>query len=201
MAKVQGSLLLSPFGIATNHAGGAGMNLEIFVQPETVSFSGIAMEEIPSTTGIHEDYFSNIYFEREWYHTEARGAGQWKAIGFDNSWDTDHAWLAGELPRVLPNGEVTVDMTYGTWTNGTMVWNISWGWSDHGAEDGVTAPVKSISTPYNQTFTFTEDGLLTVSKFQHSVSRGTNGVIRLNGNAVQGVMVTQEELNEVFGNN
>jgi len=62
------------------------MNLEIFVQPETVSFSGIAMEEIPSTTEIH-------------------------------------------------------------------------------------------------------------------VSRGTNGVIRLNGNAVQGVMVTQEELNEVFGNN
>ena len=102
---------------------------------------------------------------------------------------------------MLPNGEVTFDMTYGTWTNGTMVWNISWGWSDHGAEDGVTAPVKSISTPYNQTFTFTEDGLLTVSKFQHSVSRGTNGVIRLNGNAVQGVMVTQEELNEVFGNN
>ena len=40
---VDEQLLLSPFGIATNHAGGAGMNLEIFVQPETVSFSGIAM--------------------------------------------------------------------------------------------------------------------------------------------------------------
>ncbi|MBR4258676.1 MAG: hypothetical protein IKQ17_06580, partial [Kiritimatiellae bacterium] len=189
------------FGIATNHAGGAGMNLEIFVQPETVSFSGIAMEEIPSTTGIHEDYFSNIYFESEWYHTEARGAGKWINIKASNLWDTDHAWFAGELPRVLPNGEVTFDMTYGTWTNGTMVWNISWGWADHGAEDGITAPVKSISTPYNQTFTFTEDGTLTVSKFQHSVSRGTNGVIRLDGNAVQGDMVTQEELNEVFGNN
>ena len=189
------------FGIATNHAGGAGMNLEIFVQPETVSFSGIAMEEIPSTTGIHEDYFSNIYFESEWYHTEARGAGKWINIKASNLWDTDHAWFAAELPRELPNGEMTFDLSYGTWTNGEMSWNIPWGWADHGAEDGITAPVKSISTPYNQTFTFTEDGTLTVSKFQHSVSRGTNGVIRLDGNAVQGDMVTQEELNEVFGNN
>ena len=189
------------FGIAINRAGGAGMNLEVFVQPETVSFSGIAMEEIPSTTGIHDGYFSNIYFESDWYHTVAKGAGKWKDIWPDNLWDTDRAWLADELPRELPDGEMTFDLSYGTWTNGTMVWNISWGWADHGAEDGITVPVKSISAPYNQTFTFTEDGLLTVSKFQHSVSRGTNGVIRLNGSAVQGVIVTQEELDEVFGNN
>ena len=84
---------------------------------------------------------------------------------------------------------------------GLPVRNISWGWADQGAENGITAPVRSITTPYNQTFTFTEDGLLTVSKFQHSVSRGTNGVIRLNGNIVQGVIVTQEELNAVLGNN
>ena len=193
--------LARDFGIATNRAGGAGMDLEVFVQPETVSFSGIAMEEIPSTTGIHEGYFTNIYFESEWYHTEARGAGKWINIKASNLWDTDHAWCAAELPRELPNGEMTFDLSYGTWTNGEMSWNIPWGWADHGAEDGITAPVKSISTPYNQTFTFTEDGTLTVSKFQHSVSRGTNSVIRLNGNTVQGVIVTQEELDEVFGSN
>jgi hypothetical protein len=188
------------FGIATNHAGGAGMNLEVYVQPDTVSFSGIAMEEIPSTTGIHEGYFSNTYFESEWYHTEARGAGNWVNIKDGNLWDTDHAWFAPELPRELPNGVMTFDLSYGTWTNGTMVWNISWGWNEKNTPKG-DPPVKSITTPYNQTFTFTEDGTLTVSKFQHSVSRGTNGVIRLNGNTVQGVIVTQEELNAVFGNN
>ena len=188
------------FGIATNHAGGVGMNLEVFVQPETVSFSGIAMEEIPSTTGIHEGYFTNTYFESEWYHTEARGAGKWKNIWPDNLWDTDHAWFAAELPRELPNGEMIFDLSYGTWTNGTIVWNITWGWNEMNTPKG-EPPVKSITTPYNQTFTFTEDGLLMVSKFQHSVSRGTNGVMRLNGNIVQGVIVTQEELNAVFENN
>ena len=45
------------------------------------------------------------------------------------------------------------------------------------------------------------DGTLTVSKFMHAVSRGTNNVIRLNGHEVLGSPLTQEELDEINGNN
>ena len=53
-----------------------------------------------------------------------------------------------------------------------------------------------MTTPYNQTFTFDEYGTLTVSKFQNTVSRGTNNVIRLNGDIVTGRPLTEEEKNE-----
>ena len=53
---------------------------------------------------------------------------------------------------------------------------------------------------YDQTFTFDEYGLLTVSKFNNTVLRGTNNVIRLNGDIVTGVPLTQEEINEANGN-
>ena len=60
---------------------------------------------------------------------------------------------------------------------------------------------KSMSISYNQTFTFAEDGTLTVLKFTNTVSRGTNNLIRLNGQEVQGIPLTQEELDENNGNN
>ena len=57
-----------------------------------------------------------------------------------------------------------------------------------------------MATLYNQMFTFDEHGTLTVSKFQNTVSRGTNNVIRLNGEIVTGVPLTEEEINEANGN-
>ena len=42
-------------------------------------------------------------------------------------------------------------------------------------------PIKSLEDFYNQSFTIDHDGTLTIDKFGHSVSRGTNNVIRLNG--------------------
>ena len=59
---------------------------------------------------------------------------------------------------------------------------------------------KTMTMSYNQTFTFDEYGTLTVSKFQNTVSRGTNNVIRLNGDIVTGEPLTEDERNEVFGN-
>ena len=188
------------FGMPQGHAGGAGMNIEVYVMPETVCFSGIAMEEILSTTGIHQDYFSNVCFQGVWYHTTDMGAGMWKNIGMDNSWGTDRAWMGAELPRELPNGEMTLNMSEGAWSDGTLVWDITWGWAERNTPKGYP-PAKSMSTPYNQTFTFTEDGTLTVLKFTNTVSRGTNNLIRLNGQTVHGSPLTQEELDEINGNN
>ena len=187
------------FGIATNHAGGAGMNLQIYMLPETVAFNGISMEEIPSQEGVHQDYFSNIYFSDLWYHTTDRGAGKWRRINQDNFWGEDRAWMGDELPRELPNGNMTFDMTRGEWSDGLLVWNITWGWGEQSSSQG-DPPAKALTVRYDQTFTFDEYGTLTVSKFQNTVSRGTNNVIRLNGDIVAGKPLTEDEINGTFGN-
>ena len=140
-----------------------------------------------------------MYFQDLWYHTTDMGAGTWRNIGWDNSWGTDRAWMGGELPLELPNGEMTLDMSEGAWSDGTLVWDITWGWAEMNTPKGAP-PAKSMSISYNQTFTFAEDGTLTVLKFTNTVSRGTNNLIRLNGQEVQGIPLTQEELDENNGN-
>jgi hypothetical protein len=168
------------FGIVTNHAGGAGMRLQLHVLPDTVSFEGIAMEEVPSMEGTHQGYFSNVVFQSVWYHTTGMGAGKWNRVRPGNICSNDKACMGEELPRVLQNGDVTFDLSEGVWMDGTLVWNITWGWSERESCEG-DPPVKEMTTPYNQTFTFAADGTLSISKFQHAVSRGTNNVIRLDG--------------------
>ena len=194
------SSIAKNFGVETNHAGGAGMNLNMYVSPETVAFNGIAMEEIPSLEGVHQGYFSNIAFSNLWYHTVARGAGKWYKVNDDNFVFEDRAWMGDEMPRELPNGDMTYDLTKGEWSEGLLVWYIPWGWGGRESVQG-DLPAKTMIVRYDQTFSFDEYGLLTVSKFQNTVSRGTNNVIRLNGNVVVGEPLTEEELNEANGNN
>ena len=187
------------FGVATNHAGGAGMNLNVYVLPETVAFNGIAMEEIPSLEGMYQGYFSNIAFSNLWYHTVARGAGKWYKVTNGNFVFEDKAWMGDEMPRELPNGDMTYDMTRGEWSEGLLVWDITWGWGTLNSTEG-DLPAKAMTERYDQTFTFDEYGTLTVSKFQDTVSRGTNNVIRLNGKVVTGLPLTEEEINGANGN-
>ncbi|MCR5751658.1 MAG: hypothetical protein K6G91_06835 [Kiritimatiellae bacterium] len=106
------------------------MNLRIYVLPETVSFSGIAMEEIPSTQGSHTGYFENPYFAKIWYHTEEMWAGRWGNIDYENYWDVDRAWGGDEMPHEKQDGTVTFNLNEGAWRNGDIVWNISWGWAE-----------------------------------------------------------------------
>ena len=194
------SSIARDFGVEANHAGGAGMNLNVYVLPETVAFDGIAMEEIPSLEGMPQGYFSNIAFSNLWYHTVARGAGRWYRVTDDNFVFEDKAWMGDEMPRELPNGDITYDITMGEWSEGLIVWLIPWGWGEIESAQG-DSPEKMMMARYDQTFSFDEYGLLTVSKFLNTVSRGTNNVIRLNGNVVVGEPLTEEELNEAIGNN
>ena len=108
--------------------------------------------------------------------------------------------MGDELLRELPNGDMTDDMTRGAWSDGLLVWYITWGWGELNRSKG-DPPVKAMTVRYDQTFSFDEYGLLTVSKFQHTVSRGTNNVIRLNGDVVVGTPLTEDEINEANGSN
>ena len=171
------------------------MELAIYVLPETVSFAGIAMEEVPSLEGTHQGYFDNVYFTNIWYHTVERGAGKWRNIAPDNYWNTDRAWMGDELPHEMPNGIMTFDLSQGAWSDGELVWDIPWGWAVKNCAPD-TLPVKTMTTHYTQTFIIDESGTLSVSKLQNTVIRGTNNVIRLNGNVVQGRPVEEEEEEE-----
>jgi hypothetical protein len=172
------------FGLQENIAGGIGMELEIYILPATVSFSGIAMEEIPSTRGEHSGYFSNLYFMDNWYHTVDKGAGSWSNVKPDNFWDIDQAIMGDHLPLQKSDGSMTWNLLEGFWRDGLMIWHIPWGWRDRNAEPD-DLPVKTLTTYYNQTFSITSNGTLSVSKFGNTVSRGTNNVIQLNGNILE----------------
>ena len=178
------------FSLNENVSGGAGMELELYILPEEVSFTGISMEEVPSLEGVHVGYFANISFMNVWYHTVDRGAGQWVNIKPDNYWATDSAVMGDVLPLEKPNGDITWDLSEGVWSQGELVWYIPWGWRERDAEIG-EEPVKVIPVRYNQTFRIDQHGTLSVLKFGHVVSRGTNNVIKLNGNIVPKASLVQ----------
>ena len=161
------------------------MRVELYVQPETVCFSGIVVEEVPSTNGTHQGYFANVHFEDEWYHTTEMHAGNWLRVENDNHCGRDEAMMGDPLPRELPDGTMTWQLNVGTWSDGLIVWDIPWGWTTNGCE-AAASPIKEIVQHYNQTFEITEDGTLTITKFGNTVSRGTNNVFRLNSVIVDG---------------
>ena len=169
------------YGIPTNEAGGAGMELTLTILPTNVSFMGIAVQEVPSDYKDPQGYFTNQYFDFAWSHTTNRGAGVWHNIQTENFFMLDNAEMGDWLPRMKPNGETTEDTRYG-WFDGTMNWLIPVGWNERGADEA-DVPVKTFTT-YWQSFSMTPEGTLKVQKLKNYVERGTNSVVRLNG-AVQ----------------
>ena len=163
--------------LAENVAGDAGMTLELYIEPRTVCFGNIAMEEVPTETGGVAGYFLNTKFSNMWAHTRDNRAGQWCNIGNDNLFMfADEARLGGELPPMAPDGTLTNDVSFG-WQGGAIIWTIPLGWNEHGTSDD-TEPIKTTPEPEQQLFTITPSGTLSVIKAGHYVSRGTNTQIR-----------------------
>ena len=63
--------------------------LSLYVLPMNVSFSNIAIEEIPNMTGVHSGYFGNPQLEQLWYHTRSQGAGRWWKVEEGNCFADD----------------------------------------------------------------------------------------------------------------
>ncbi|MBO7687500.1 MAG: hypothetical protein J6V72_14000 [Kiritimatiellae bacterium] len=164
--------------LGENVAGGAGMSLELYIEPRTVCFGGIALEEVPTTTGAVGGYFDNEEFSAMWAHTRERRAGQWQNVGNDNLFILEDEAMMGEvLPPMAPDGTLTNDVSFG-WRDGAIIWTIPLGWNEHGTI-GETDPIKTNAVPERQTFIITPNGTLTVVKAGFFVSRGTNTQIRL----------------------
>ena len=166
------------FNLGTNVAGGVGMTLELYIEPRTVCFGNIALEEVPTEEGGVMGYFDNEEFMPYWAHTRERRAGHWKNLGNDNLFLLeDEATMGEALPPMTPDGTLTNDVSFG-WREGAIVWTIPLGWNEHGTS-GEEDPIKTNAVPERQTFTLTPNGTLAVIKAGFFVARGTNTQIRL----------------------
>ncbi len=165
------------FGLPAGHAGGVGLRLDLYVSPDNVSFSGLALQEIPAN-GAHDGYFNSLVFTNIWNHTKGRKAGQWKAISPDNFCMTDDACLGDEMPRLCSDG--TIDGSDArTWSDGRIVWPIPMGWQSRDACDTDLPELKRMGRSYAQVFKIDSDGTTSVEKHGFEAVRGTNTVIRL----------------------
>jgi len=149
--------------------GGIGMNLHLYVLPFSVSFQNIAVEEVPCEVGYPTGYFTNLLFAGRWSHSVAMGAGRWIDIKPGNEFGEDKSTY-GEWPT--------------PWAPGELRWPIPVGWNVKGTKSG--PQVKNFPVEYQSIKTIGADGTITQSKHEHTISKTTNGVIRLDGELING---------------
>ena len=164
-------------GLSEDHAGGVGLDLELYIEPTTVSFYNLAVQEIPAE-GSHEGYFNNLAFTNIWNHSKARRAGVWKAVSPNNFYMTDEAHLGDEMPRIKDGGSLTYEMGYG-WSGGRITWPIPMGWQSRDACETDLPELKRMANSYQQVFRMTAEGTASVEKHGYKASRGTNDVVWL----------------------
>ena len=170
---VSGKVELCTYGLPPGKAGGIGLLQEFYVTPFTVSFSRIAIEEVPCDRGTVEGYFLYGVPSNRWTHTRAAGAGRWHNVSVHNRVGEDHdvldeACLGGELFPITPDGTLTNDYSYG-WMDGTMVWQVPFGWNALDTE-GETEPFKTFGS-LTQEFYIDDSGCSGVRKFGNQALR------------------------------
>ncbi len=164
---------LCTYGLPAGKAGGIGLRLAFYVAPFTVSFSEIAIEEVPCEEGSVNGYFRYVIEPDGWSHTRLAGAGVWLDVDTDNRASStnrvlDEAAIDEELPPITPDGVVTNDYSYG-WMGGTMIWQIPFGWHAHGTS-GETAQFGNIPGT-TQEFYIDRWGNTTIRKFNNQATR------------------------------
>ena len=151
-------------------AGGAGMYLSLYVEPMTVNFEGIAIQEVPSNSGTHTGYFAQTNQMASWYHDRDNGAGFWHDVTTGNFWTRDNAKVNVKSPP---------------WSFGTKSWKIPIGWNERGT-DYLAPHIHELSVSYQQNFIITVEGTVTVMKHEHWASRSTNDCWILDGAIIHG---------------
>lgn len=151
-------------GFNVGNAGGVGMSIFPYIQPEEVSFSEVKMMEIPTIVGAEppDGYFDNERYSLVWAHTKRNGAGVWHRPGGDNLFFNDEPMFVEPCPQ--------------PWCYGKINWSIPIGWAALEAV-GPADVIKELPVEYNQIFTINNMGELSVEKFDQWVKRAPSGVI------------------------
>ena len=110
------------------------------------------------TTG----HFTDARFAPIWYHTTARGAGEWHRIRPDNFFFEDTPSFAEYCPP--------------PWSAGTIDWVIPLAWGMSNAES-VYDRSGVVSTSFHQVFAISPDGGIRIDKFSQWIHCDTNGVV------------------------
>ena len=161
-------------------AGWTGLFMDLYVTPLDVSFSQIAVEEVPCTQGSRHGYFEHVDFSDMNSHTRANGAGGWNNVNSNNLFDEDDASV-DELPRMRWDHMIVTypDPTVG-WLNGYFEWNIPYGWNVKGTS-GETSEHGQFATETRHRVDIDTEGTVTLRKLNKFATRTTNDVVFLNG--------------------
>lgn len=168
------------YGVPKGEAGGIGMFVGVSLQPFDVSFSKIAVEEIPCTSGSRTGYFEHPAFASLQSHTVENGAGRWLQPNANNYYGADEVCITSNIPRITPSGVLTNDTQFG-WTHGEIFWDVPSGWGEAANAATRSPPVGTIPGNVTHRVVLFEDGLCGLRKFQHQVTRSTNDVVFLDG--------------------
>ena len=167
-------------GFSPGHAGGIGMIMDIYILPLAVSFSEIAVEEVPCDIGVATGYFSFPAMAGAASHTTQNGAGTWCNVDDDNKMGVDRPGIYGELLPMTPDGTLTNDMSVG-WLEGTLYWPTPFGWNVKGTTGSQPAHKQFATWAAHETWIHS-DGSCGVRKFQNlEASRDIGTNIWFNG--------------------
>ena len=143
--------------------------------PLNVSFAHIAIEEVPCDTGFHSGYFADLSMTNNWSHTYSRGAGRWVKVGGHNILDMQDRVSCGACPP--------------PWVNGTLIWDIPFGWSELDAYGNApsigTPPIKEFGANVHHTITINPSGTVIVMKLERWIMRNVFDEIVLDGVVVK----------------
>ena len=172
---------LCTYGLPAGKAGGIGLLQAFYVKPFKVSFSEIAVEEVPCTNGTANGYFRYAFTSNFWSHTVDAGAGKWFDVFPDNHMGDaqyrDEAALAVEMLPITPDGTLTNDYSFG-WMEGSMTWEVPFGWNVKGTTNG-TEPFGMFGGT-TQEFCIEPSGFTGVRKFHNQATRHVNDARYLN---------------------
>ena len=160
----------APIGVA----GCFAMILDdITLLPLNVSFGRLYVEEVPTEDSTCYGYFDQAHFATNAAsHYYGQGAGLWVGVSDDN------------VLRI--RDRVSVGTAPTPWSHGGMIWPIPMGWHTNNVQLG-TVPLKCINADIRTVYTMiSAEGTIVVSKLSHWISRGTNCVVTLDGEVVNG---------------
>ena len=167
------------YKVPIGHAGGIGMEIPSYALPLDVSFSQIAIEEVPNDGGSAVGYFTHSDFRNWWHHDENTGAGNWLDVDVHNKIGIDYPRLESELYRMTDDGIFVDDPRYG-WRYGELNWDNPFGWNEQGTAKG-TPEHKRFAVDEKQKMVIFETGRTGVWKLRNVVTRDIDGAVYLNG--------------------
>ncbi len=118
--------------------------------------------EVPTAAVGPCGYFTNNVFSSVWYHTRARGAGNWYNIRSDNYFFQDTPAFAEYCPEPFVDGIID--------------WEIVLGWGERDSQE-TDIPIATIPTHYHQLFTIDVLGGLQIDKFGQWIKQANDGSV------------------------